>query len=83
MLGTTDIENVKDLEKLLPQGIWARPRRVFKLGAAVASNTGPDAMAITTEAPPGADRNRERASPACKGRAFLYLYKLQPLKATL
>ncbi len=47
MLGTTDIENVKDLEKLCRKEFGHGPAEVFKLGAAVASNTGPDAMAIT------------------------------------
>lgn len=47
MLAYTDIANVKELERLCRKEFGHGPARVFKLGAAVASNTGPDAMAIT------------------------------------
>ncbi len=53
MLGCTDIDNVKDLEKLCRKELGCAPEAIFKLGAAVASNTGPDAMAIVY---PGAPR---------------------------
>ena len=46
MLGCTDIPNVKELEKLCRKEFGREPDAVFKLGAAVASNTGPDAIAL-------------------------------------
>ena len=52
MLGCTDIPNVKELEKLCRKEFGRGPDAVFKLGAAVASNTGPDAMAIVYQGVP-------------------------------
>lgn len=52
MLGCTDIPNVKELEKLCRKEFGRAPDAVFKLGAAVASNTGPDAMAIVYQGKP-------------------------------
>lgn len=52
MLGCTDIPNVKELEKLCRKEFGRGPDAVFKLGAAVASNTGPDAMAIVYQGAP-------------------------------
>ena len=52
MLGCTDIPNVKELEKLCRKEFGREPDAVFKLGAAVASNTGPDAMAIVYQGVP-------------------------------
>ncbi len=46
MIGYTDTEHVKELEKLCRKEFGHPPVLVFKLGAAVASNTGPDAMAV-------------------------------------
>lgn len=52
MLACTDIDNVYELEKLCRKEFGHGPVHVFKLGAAVASNTGPDAMAITFRGAP-------------------------------
>ena len=46
MLGCTDIPNIQELEKLCRKELGRPPEAIFKLGAAVASNTGPDALAI-------------------------------------
>lgn len=46
MIGCTDTEHVKELEKLCRKEFGHPPVCVFKLGAAVSSNTGPDAMAV-------------------------------------
>lgn len=46
MLGYTDTAQIKELEKLCRKEFGHPPAYVFKLGAAVSSNTGPDAMAI-------------------------------------
>lgn len=52
MIGYTDTEHVKELEKLCRKEFGHPPIQVFKLGAAVSSNTGPDAMAITYRGKP-------------------------------
>lgn len=46
MLAYTDTEHIKELEKLCRKEFGHGPACIFKLGAAVSSNTGPDAMAI-------------------------------------
>ena len=52
MLAYTDTEHVKELEKLCKKEFGHPPAFVFKLGAAVSSNTGPDAMAIVYRGEP-------------------------------
>ena len=51
-IGYTDVECVTDLIKLCKKEFGHPPENVFKLGAAVATNTGPDALAITYEGRP-------------------------------
>lgn len=46
MVAYTDTNQVENLEKLCCKEFGYPPVQVFKLGAAVSSNTGPDAMAI-------------------------------------
>ncbi len=46
MLAYTDTDHIQELEKLCRKEFGHPPAYVFKLGAAVSSNTGPDAMAI-------------------------------------
>lgn len=46
MIGSTDLDCVADLIKACKKEFGHPPVIVFKLGAAVASNTGPDALAI-------------------------------------
>ena len=46
MVGTTDMENGKMLAKLCKKEFGYAPETIFMLGAAVASNTGPNAVAI-------------------------------------
>ena len=46
MIGCTDIDAVDDLVKQCKKEFGCEPLYVFKLGAAIASNTGPDALAI-------------------------------------
>lgn len=52
MLAYTDTERIKDLEKLCRKEFGRPPVAIFKLGAAVSSNTGPDAMAIVYKGKP-------------------------------
>lgn len=52
-LGYTDGERIKDLKKQARKAFGHDPVFVFQLGAAVSSNTGPDAIAVTF---PGAPR---------------------------
>ena len=47
MIACTDIPAVDDLIKQCKKEFGHGPLHVFKLGAAVASNTGPDTIAIT------------------------------------
>ena len=47
MIGCTDLEQTRDLVKLCKKQFGHEPVQVFQLGAAVASNTGPDVLAIT------------------------------------
>lgn len=51
-IGYTDVECVADLIRLCKKEFGHPPENVFKLGAAVATNTGPDALAITYEGQP-------------------------------
>lgn len=51
-IGYTDVECVSDLIRLCKKEFGHPPENVFKLGAAVATNTGPDALAITYEGQP-------------------------------
>lgn len=46
MVGTTDMENGKMLAKLCKKELGRAPECIFLLGAAVATNTGPNAVAI-------------------------------------
>lgn len=46
MIGTTDDAKAEELTRLCKKEFGVAPICVFKLGAAVASNTGPDAIAI-------------------------------------
>lgn len=52
MIACTDIPAVDDLIKQCKKEFGHGPLHVFKLGAAVASNTGPDAMAIVYQGKP-------------------------------
>lgn len=52
MIGCTDIDAVNDLIKQCKKEFGCAPLHVFKLGAAIASNTGPDAIAITYRGKP-------------------------------
>ena len=45
-IGTTDMENGKMLAKLCKKEFGIAPENIFLLGAAVATNTGPNAVAI-------------------------------------
>ena len=47
MIGCTDLECTGELVKLCKKTFGHAPVQVFQLGAAVASNTGPDVLAIT------------------------------------
>lgn len=47
MVGCTDLACTAELVKLCKKQFGHPPAHVFQLGAAVASNTGPDALAIT------------------------------------
>lgn len=47
MIGTTDSSRAEELAKLCKKEFGVAPMCIFKLGSAVASNTGPDAIAIT------------------------------------
>lgn len=51
-IGCTDLDCTADLIKACKKEFGRPPENVFKLGAAVASNTGPDALAITYEGRP-------------------------------
>ncbi|MDO5602878.1 MAG: DegV family protein [Oscillospiraceae bacterium] len=55
LIGTTDDERGAQLAKLCKKEFGQAPFAVFKLGAAVTSNTGPDAVAIVF---PGQKRRR-------------------------
>ncbi len=46
MIGTTDMARAEELAKLCKKEFGEAPMCIFKLGAAVSSNTGPDAIAI-------------------------------------
>ena len=46
MVGTTDDARGEELAKLCKKELGCAPLCIFKLGAAVASNTGPDAIAL-------------------------------------
>lgn len=46
MIGTTDSARAEELAKLCKKEFGVAPMCTFKLGAAVSSNTGPDAIAI-------------------------------------
>ncbi|MEG2931048.1 MAG: DegV family protein, partial [Ruthenibacterium sp.] len=46
MIGTTDMENGKLLARLCKKELGSAPQCIFLLGAAVATNTGPNAIAI-------------------------------------
>lgn len=46
MLAFTDTDHIKEFEKLCRKEFGHPPTTVFKLGAAVTANTGPDAIAI-------------------------------------
>ena len=46
MVGTTDQERGEELAKLCKKEFGTAPIHIFKIGSAVASNTGPDAIAI-------------------------------------
>ncbi|MEG0109931.1 MAG: DegV family protein [Oscillospiraceae bacterium] len=46
MIGTTDMQTAQEFSKMCKKEFGEAPACVFKLGAAVASNTGPDAIAI-------------------------------------
>ncbi len=46
MIGCTDLACTKDLVKLCKKQFGHAPAQVFQLGAAVASNTGPDVVAL-------------------------------------
>lgn len=46
LIGTTNDETAAELEKMCKKEFGAPPVCTFKLGAAVSSNTGPDAIAI-------------------------------------
>lgn len=52
MIGSTDLDCVADLIKACKKEFGQPPVMVFKLGAAVASNTGPDALAIVYQGRP-------------------------------
>ena len=47
MIGCTDLDCTEQLVKLCKKQFGHAPAQVFQLGAAVASNTGPDVLAIT------------------------------------
>ena len=46
MVGTTDNARGEELAKLCKKEFGVPPMCIFQLGSAVASNTGPDAIAI-------------------------------------
>ena len=52
MIGCTDIDAVDDLVQQCKKEFGCAPHHVFKLGAAIASNTGPDALAIVYNGAP-------------------------------
>lgn len=52
LVGCTDIAAVDDLVKQCKKEFGCAPLQVFKLGAAIASNTGPDAIAIAYKGKP-------------------------------
>ena len=52
MVGTTDMENGKMLAKLCKKELGTAPDCIFLLGAAVATNTGPNAVAIVFNGQP-------------------------------
>lgn len=49
MVGTTDMENGKMLAKLCKQAVGYAPEHIFLLGAAVATNTGPNTVALVLQ----------------------------------
>ncbi|MEG0763148.1 MAG: DegV family protein [Oscillospiraceae bacterium] len=49
MVGTTDMQNGEELAAMCKKAFGAPPECIFKLGAAVSTNTGPDAIAIVYE----------------------------------
>ena len=46
LVGGTDKENCKQLAKLCKKELGHAPEMIFELGAAVATNTGPNAVAV-------------------------------------
>ena len=50
-MGGTDEENCKMLAKLCKKELGYGPETLFSLGAAVATNTGPDAVAVVFNGP--------------------------------
>ena len=51
LVGGTDEENCKMLAKLCKKELGYGPETLFSLGAAVATNTGPDAVAVVFNGP--------------------------------
>lgn len=46
LVGGTDKENCKQLARLCKKELGRAPEMIFELGAAVATNTGPNAVAV-------------------------------------